>query len=98
MLKFNYLNKRTFKGALIQIIKLVKLMFFFSKNNLGNLEKLDFMVLKHFLLNRMLTKGFRNASLNYNFRTGDILYLNIIRLEKKFKSLHFKPTGQRGGW
>jgi hypothetical protein len=73
-------------------------MFYTSVEGFGNMQKLEFMVLKHFFLNRMLTKGYRKASLNYNFNSGDILVLNIIRLEKKYKSLQIKPTTQRCSW
>jgi ribosomal protein L19 len=70
-------------------------MFSVTPNKLGLLQKINFIVLKSFFFNRITVKRYKKTILNFFFKAGDILTLNIVRLEKNFKTLQKKPTSQK---
>jgi len=70
-------------------------MFSVDINKLGLQRKLDYFVFKSYFFNRLIIKGYRKSKFNFFFNAGDILSLNIVRLEKKVKSLQLRPTSQR---
>jgi ribosomal protein L19 len=62
-------------------------MFYLNTKSLNSLEKINFIVFKSLIINRLLNFNYNDRLYNVFFTVGDIIELEVLRIESKFKSI-----------
>lgn len=61
-------------------------MFNISLQKVSSVNKLTFMIFKNCFINRLLNHNYNDQFYDIFFSVGDIISLEVLRLENKFKS------------
>jgi len=62
-------------------------MFYLNTRSLISLDKINFIVFKGLMINRLLNFNYNDRLYNVFFSVGDIISLEVLRTESKFKNL-----------
>lgn len=63
--------------------------------SISNFNKVDFSLMKLYFLNRLINNNYNNNYYDIFFSVGDIISLEVLRTENKFKSLLKHTTVHR---